>query len=109
MSAALGLLAASVFLVAFPPSHKAEAVLVLAHDPQVDPERAISTDVSLLTTRAVAAQTITNLGLIMTADDFLSTVTAVPESSDVMSSGCLDVRLSRFSRCPTSAAVECRG
>jgi uncharacterized protein involved in exopolysaccharide biosynthesis len=85
LSAALGLLAAAVFLVAFPPSHKAEAVLVLAHDPQVDPERAISTDVSLLTTQSVAAQTITKLGLTMTAYEFLSTVTAVPESSDIMS------------------------
>jgi capsular polysaccharide biosynthesis protein len=85
LSAVLGLLAAAAFLVAFPPPHKAEAVLVLAHDPQVDPERAISTDVSLLTTRAVAAQTVTNLGLAMTADDFLSTVTAVSASSDIMS------------------------
>jgi hypothetical protein len=85
LSAFLGLLTAALFLIAFPPSHKAEAVLLLAHDPQVDPERAISTDVSLLTTRGVAAQTITSLGLTMTADDFLSTVTAVPESSDVMS------------------------
>ena len=58
---------------------------MLAHDPQVDPERAISTDVSLLTTEAVAAQTVTNLGLAMTSDDFLSTVTAVSASSDVMS------------------------
>ncbi|HMG30823.1 MAG TPA: hypothetical protein VK585_11965 [Jiangellaceae bacterium] len=85
LSAVLGMLTAAAFLVAFPPSHKAEAVLVLAHDPQVDPERAISTDVSLLTTRTVATQTITNLGLTMTADDFLSTVTAVPVSSDIMS------------------------
>jgi len=85
LSAVLGLLAAGLILVAFPISHKAEAVLVLAHDPQIDPERAMSTDVSLLTTRAVAAQTITSLGLTMTADDFLGTVTAVPVSADVMS------------------------
>jgi len=85
LSAVLGLLAAAAFLVAFPPSHQSNAVLVLAHDPQVDPARAMSTDVSLLTTRTVAAQTITNLGLTMAADDFLGTVTAVPVSSDVLS------------------------
>jgi capsular polysaccharide biosynthesis protein len=85
LSAVLGLTAAAAFLVAFPPLHKAQAVLVLAHDPQVDSTRAMSTDLSLLTTRAVAAQTITSLGLTMTADEFLGTVTAVSESADVMS------------------------
>jgi len=85
LSAVLGLLTAGLILVAFPPSHKAEAVLVLAHDPQIDPERAMSTDVSLLTTRVVAAQTITSLGLTMTPDDFIASVTADPVSSDLMS------------------------
>jgi uncharacterized protein involved in exopolysaccharide biosynthesis len=85
LSAVLGMLAAAAFLVAFPPAHKAEAVLVLAHDPRVDSTRAMSTDVSLLTTRAVAAQTITSLGLTMTSDEFLAAVTAVPVSADVMS------------------------
>jgi capsular polysaccharide biosynthesis protein len=85
LSAVLGLLVAAAFLVAFPPEHKAEAVLVLAHDQQVDSTRAMSTDVSLLTTRTVAAQTVASLGLTMTSDDFLGTVTAVPVSADVMS------------------------
>jgi hypothetical protein len=79
------MLVAGAFLIAFPPEHKANAVLVLAHDSQVDPDRAISTDVSLLTTRTVATDTITSLGLNMTSDDFLGTVTAVPVSADVMS------------------------
>ena len=39
-----------------PPSHEATASLVLAHDPQVDPSRAMATDVSLLKTRAVATK-----------------------------------------------------
>ena len=39
LSAVLGLLAAAAFLVAFPAPHKAKAMLVLAHDPQVDPTR----------------------------------------------------------------------
>ncbi len=39
LSAVLGLLAAAAFLVAFPAPHNAKAMLVLAHDPQVDPTR----------------------------------------------------------------------
>ncbi|MGH8773949.1 MAG: hypothetical protein ACRDWI_01875 [Jiangellaceae bacterium] len=85
LSAVLGLLTAAAFLVAFPPSHEAKAMLVLAHDPQADPSRAMSTDVILLTTRTVAAQTIASLGLTMTPDDFLGAVTAVPVSSDLLS------------------------
>ena len=48
LSPILGLLAAAAFLLAFPASHDAKASLVLAHDPQVEPERAMATDVSLL-------------------------------------------------------------
>ena len=58
---------------------------MLAHDPQVDPERAMSTDVSLLTTRTVAAQTDRGSRADDDPDDFLSSVTAVPVSSDLMS------------------------
>ncbi len=85
LSAVLGLLAAAAFLVAFPASHDAKATLVLAHDPQVDPLRAMSTDVSLLTSRTVAAKTIAGLGLTMTPDDFLNSVTVEPVSSDLVS------------------------
>ncbi len=85
LSAVLGLLAAAAFLVTFPASHDAKAVLVLAHDPQADPSRAMATDVSLLRTRIVATQTIESLGLAMTPDDFLSDLTAEPVSSDLLS------------------------
>jgi hypothetical protein len=84
VSAILGLLVAAAFTVVFPPEHKAEAVLVLAHDAQIDAERAISTDVSLLTTRTIAAQTVATLSLNMTPADFLGTVTAESVSADVM-------------------------
>ena len=85
LSAVLGLLTAGLFLIALPPAHKADATLVLAHDPQVDPTLAMSTDVSLLTTRTVAAEAVATLGLNMTSGDFLGTVTAEPMSPDVMS------------------------
>src|SRR5262245_15623217 len=61
LCAALGLFLAAAFLVAVPPPYQAKAVLLLAHDPQVDAERAVSTDVSLLTTRTVAADAIEKL------------------------------------------------
>ncbi len=84
LSPLLGLLLAIAFLVALPPSHKATASLVLAHDPQVDPSRAMATDVSLLQTRAVATKVEENLGLTMPPEDFLKSVTAVPVSSELL-------------------------
>ena len=85
LSAVLGLLAAAAFLLAFPAPHEAKAMLVLAHDPQADPERAMSTDVTLLTSRTVAVQTIAGLGLTTTPDDFLASVVAEPVSTDLVS------------------------
>ena len=85
LSAVLGLLAAAAFLLAFPAPHEAKAMLVLAHDPQADPERAMSTDVTLLTSRTVAVQTIAGLGLTTTPDDFLASVAAEPVSTDLVS------------------------
>ena len=85
LSAVLGLLMAMAFLVAFPTSHQAKAALVLAHDPQVEPSRAMATDVSLLRTRTVAAKTIANLGLAISPEDFLKSVTAEPGTSELLS------------------------
>ena len=85
LSAAIGLIAAAAFLAAFPAPHNAKAMLVLAHDAPVDPTQPLSTDVSLLTSRTVAAQTIAKLELTMTPDDFVSAVTAEPVSSDLLS------------------------
>ncbi len=62
MAAVLGLLAAGTFLVAFPLPHQARASLVLAYDPEVDPSRAMATNVSLLQTRTVGGETIQQLG-----------------------------------------------
>jgi hypothetical protein len=111
LSAVLGLLAAAAFLVAFPASHDAKAMLVLAHDPQADPLRAMSTDVSLLTSRTVAAKTIAELRLTMTPDDFLSNVTAEPVSSDLVSltlAGPTDAEAVRRLRVLTSTYLDFR-
>ena len=84
LSAVLGLLMAAAFLVAFPTAHQAKASLVLTHDPQVEPTRAMATDVSLLRTRTVAAKTVAKLGLAMAPEDFLKSVVAVPVSSELL-------------------------
>jgi hypothetical protein len=83
--AVLGLLLATAYLVTSSTTHLAKASLVLAHDPQADSSRAMSTDVSLLTTRTVASKTIESLGLDITPDEFLQSVTADPVSSDLLS------------------------
>ena len=72
---------------------------MLAHDPQADPSRAMATDVSLIRTRTVATETIASLGLTMTPDEFLKSVTTEPVSSELLS-----VTLSA----PTDAEAERR-
>ena len=84
LSAALGLLAAGAFMLAFPPAHEAKASLVLTHDPADDPTRAMATNVSLLQTRTVASRTIARLGLAVTPEDFLKSVKVEPASSELL-------------------------
>jgi hypothetical protein len=85
LSAVLGLLMATAYLVAFPQPHNAKAALVLTHDEGVDPTLAMSTDVGLLMSRTVAAKTIASLGLTMTPDDFVKSVTIVRTSPELLS------------------------
>jgi capsular polysaccharide biosynthesis protein len=85
LSTILGLLVAAASLVAFPSLHDAKAALVLAHQAEDDSSRAMATDVSLLKTRTLAAKTVASLGLAMTPDDFLKSVTAEPVSSELLS------------------------
>lgn len=80
----LGLLAATAFLVVVPPAHQARASVVLAHPEGADPTLAMSTDMGLLTTRAVAAQTVSRLGLPMTPEAFLKTIEAERISPELM-------------------------
>jgi capsular polysaccharide biosynthesis protein len=84
LSALLGLLVAAGFLVAFPVGNNAKAVLVLTHESESESSRAMATDVSLLKTRTVASRTIASLGLTMTPDEFLKSVTVVPVSSELL-------------------------
>ena len=84
LAAALGLLAAGTFLFAFPLPHQARATLLLAYDAEMDPSRAMATNVSLLQTRKVAAQVIDELDLAMAPEDFLKSFLVNAESSELM-------------------------
>ncbi len=70
----LGLLGALGLLTLVPPSHDARTALVLAHPEGVDSTYAMSTDIGMLTTRAVAAQTVAQLGLTITPEEFLKSI-----------------------------------
>jgi hypothetical protein len=84
LSAVSGLLMAVGFLVVFNP-HSAKATLALMHEEGVDPSLAMSTDVGLLRSQAVAAKTIAHLGLTMTPDGFINSVTVEQVSTDLLS------------------------
>lgn len=84
LAALLGVLVAGGYLLVVPPVQRATVTLALAHDPQADPERAMATDLSLSTTRAVAQQVITTLQLSLTPEDLLETVVATPTTSDIL-------------------------
>jgi capsular polysaccharide biosynthesis protein len=79
--AVLGLLAAVGFLVLNPSLPTARTAFLLTHDPGVDPNAASATDVSLLTTQTVAQRTVKALGLNMSAQALLDSVTPVPTGS----------------------------
>lgn len=82
--AVLGLLAAGAFVVVVPPAHRATASLFLASQPDIDPSRAMATNVSLLQTRTVAEQAIERLDLSMAPEDLLGSLTVEAEGSDLM-------------------------
>ena len=84
LSAILGLLLAVGFLVVFHP-HRAKATLALVHAEGADPSLAMSTDVGLLRSQAVAAKTIARLGLSMTPDGLLNSVMVEQVSTDLLS------------------------
>ena len=73
-----------MFMLAFPPPHAAKASLVLTYDPQVEPTRAMATNVSLLRTQTLATRTIARLGLTTTPDDFLKSFTIEPVGSELL-------------------------
>jgi len=79
-----GVLVAIAALVHAPATATAEATVLLAHDPAVDPATAIATDTSLLTTRTVASKVIEQLDLPMTPDAFISTLHHTQVSTQVL-------------------------
>ena len=84
LSALLGLLGAGAFMIAFPPPDQAKAALVLTHDPEADPYRAMATNVSLLQTRTVATRATERLGLTMTPEDFHKSVKVEPVGAELL-------------------------
>jgi hypothetical protein len=80
----LGLLAGVGYVFGVPAAHTASATLVLTHDSQVDPARAMATDLSLLTTRTVAERVIKTLGLSVAPESLQKSVSALPSTSDVL-------------------------
>jgi len=79
--ALVGLLLASAFLAASPALPTATTTLLLTHDANVEPQGAMATDVSLLSTRGVAERAIEDLGLSMTPKQLLDSVTPVETGS----------------------------
>jgi capsular polysaccharide biosynthesis protein len=78
-----GLLGVAAVLLS-PPSSTSTVSVMLAHKPATDPTDAITTDISLLTTRAVASDVVDTLGLGMTPEAFQQTVTAVPVTDQIL-------------------------
>jgi capsular polysaccharide biosynthesis protein len=79
----IGVLLAGGFFVRSQPA--ATTTLLLTRVAKNDGSGSMATDMSLLTTRAVAERAIRELGLTMTPEDLLTTVHAVPtDSSDVL-------------------------
>ncbi len=82
--AIVGLVLGIAYSVLRPPASVATTSLMLVHEQGTDPAQAMATDVSILRTRTVAAHVVGDLGLTMTPEDFQSTITVVPVTSDVL-------------------------
>ncbi|HET7822298.1 MAG TPA: hypothetical protein VFL10_12315 [Ornithinibacter sp.] len=78
-----GGLAALALLVVRPPGGLATATILLVH-PTASDTSAMATDVSLLETRAVATRVIGDLGLGLSPDAFLSTLSAEPVTNQIL-------------------------
>jgi capsular polysaccharide biosynthesis protein len=80
----VGMLMGVSWVLVSPPKSVGTVTLYLAHAASADPEQAMSTDVSLLRTRTLAAEVVDRLGLDMKPDDFQQSVVSVPETTDVL-------------------------
>ncbi len=80
----VGVLLGMAWTLVSPPKSVGTVTLLLAHETSADPQQAMSTDVSLLRTRTLAATVVDQLDLDMTPEDFQQSVVSVPESTDVL-------------------------
>jgi hypothetical protein len=82
--AMVGMLLGAVWTVVIPPQSKGTVTLLLAHDPNANPDQALATDLSMLRTRTVARTVIDELDLETTPSAFLKTLVVNPLSSNVV-------------------------
>ncbi len=80
----VGMLLGLAWTLASPPASVGTVTLLLAHDPAVDRQQAMATDVSLLRTRTLAAEVVEELDLDMTPEAFQQSVVSLPESTEVL-------------------------
>jgi capsular polysaccharide biosynthesis protein len=84
LTAVLGLCAGLAFSVFLPKQDSATTTLLLLHTPGEDPGPAMDTDLSLLTTRAVADDAVTSLGPPLTSSQLLQDYRGAKLSNEVM-------------------------
>ena len=83
-AAALGALTGTVAFALIPPTTSATATLLMAHPTTLDPQSAMATDVSLLTTRQVAGRTVRALGVDLTPSAFEAGVSVQPVTNEIL-------------------------
>lgn len=80
----VGMLMGMVWAMTTPPASVGTVTLRLAHAPDVDPQQALSTDMSLLRTRTLSVEVVERLGLPMTPEAFQQSVVPLPAGSDIL-------------------------
>jgi hypothetical protein len=80
----VGMLLGIGLTLELPAKNNATATLLLAHDKGSDPALAMATDVSLLSTRTLAATVTAKLGLTMTPEAFIESFTARAATNEVL-------------------------
>jgi capsular polysaccharide biosynthesis protein len=80
----VGLMLGVAWVSLVPPTSTGTVTLFLAHDPNVEPDVAMATDVSLLRTRTVAASLIDRRDLNVTPEDFQASVVTTPVTPQVL-------------------------
>lgn len=82
--ALVGVIVGAVWTIVVPPANKGTVTLLLAHDPNANPDQALATDISMLRTRTVAARVIDELDLEATPAAFQKSLVVNPLSSNVV-------------------------